>query len=299
VASRRAVGSLIGIGFLLMIIAVGASYYQLWEGGDRRRDDILHNMMQQDRSAADENLDIQYIALTGGNSLNLTIKNTGTIISQLEWIGVFDETLNQKDYYGVDTSLNPLETQTSIGNTSILMNPTNTYTIQVLTRLGNIYYGEYPMPLTPGGGGGDGNITSYYFSDYTQVDLHNDTAVGTHSFFSAMKAGPDGLINTLAEGVPVFAVTNVTLIDNESFEGVWMPAGWDDVPPGTRWNQESDQVYDGVFSADFDGGGGTVIFYLRYLTAVTPIRSILISGTIMMVQSEDNIYSTSITGRLG
>ena len=153
-ASRKAVGSLIGIGFLLMIIAVGVSYYQIWEGVDRRSDEILQDMMQQDKNAADENLDIQYVALTGGNSLNLTIKNTGNIISQLEWIGVFDETLNTKEYYGIETSLNPLETQTDIGNTSITMNPANTYIIQVLTRLGNIYYGEYPMPVTPGGGTG-------------------------------------------------------------------------------------------------------------------------------------------------
>ena len=255
-ASRRAVGSLIGIGFLLMIIAVGVSYYTLWEGVDRRSEDILQDMMQQDRDAADENLEIQYVALTGGNSLNLTIKNTGNIISQLEWIGVFDETLNSKNYFGIETSLNPLETQIDIGNASILMNPANTYIIQVLTRLGNIYYSEYPMPVTPGGVGGGGNTTSYYFSDYTQVDLYNDTAVGTHSFFSAMKAGPDGLLNNLTEAIPVFVVSNVTLINNESFEGVWLPAGWSDVPPGTRWNQESNQVYDGVFSADFDGGGG-------------------------------------------
>ena len=253
-ASRRAVGSLIGIGFLLMIIAVGVSYYQLWEGVDRRRDDILHNMMQQDRSAADENLDTQYVELTGGNSLNLTIKNTGTIISQLEWIGVFDETLNQKDYYGVDTSLNPLETQTSIGNASILMNPNNAYTIQVLTRLGNIYYGEYPMPVELGSGGSGGNFSSQYYTNYQSVDNHPDTAVGSYGFFAAMKGQPDGVMNTITEAFPPATAPSTTILINyESFEGSFPPTDWDENPPGNRWAAETAQAFDGIYSADFDG----------------------------------------------
>jgi hypothetical protein len=47
--------------------------------------------------------------------------------------------------------------------------------------------------------------------------------------------------------------SNVTLIDAESFEGGWPPGGWS----GTAyWNKESDQAYDGTYSADFDGGNG-------------------------------------------
>ncbi len=119
----KGVGSLIGIGFLLMIIAVGISYYNLRDNLDRQSDDIIQRMTAFDQRAADENLDIQYVELTPGNSLNLTIKNTGSIITQLEWIGIFDNTLNTKDYFRVDSSLNPLETETDIGNTSITMNP--------------------------------------------------------------------------------------------------------------------------------------------------------------------------------
>jgi len=207
-----------------MIIAVGVSYYQLWEGVDRRRDEILQDMMQQDRNAADEDLDIQYIALTGGNSLNLTIKNTGAIISQLEWIGVFDETQNQKDYYSIETSLNPLETQTEIGNTSITMNPANTYIIQVLTSLGNSYYGEYPMPVDPGGGNGGGgsNETQYYFVDLTGDD-YAPIQFGAHSLFSAMQAGPDYVNDTLTEEQSYFSGeigdTVIDLLEYDTSQG--------------------------------------------------------------------------------
>ena len=221
-ASRKAVGSLIGIGFLLMIIAVGVSYYNLRDGIQRRSDGILQDMMEQDRRAADEDLDISYVALTGGNSLNLTIKNTGTTLSQLEWIGVFDETLNQKDYFKVETSLSPLETKTNIGNTSIVMNPSNDYTVQVLTRLGNMYYGEFPMPVDTGGGGtSGGNVSSTYYYVQSQVDNYAPTAVGTHSLFNAMKAGPDYINNTITEGLVTFMNVNTSLIDDESFEGTW------------------------------------------------------------------------------
>ena len=138
-ASRRAVGSLIGIGFLLMIIAVGVNYYNLRTNVERQSNAIIQDMSEFDQQAADEALSIQYTELTPGNSLNLTIKNTGSIISQLEWIGVFDNTLNKEAYFRVDTSLNPLEIEKDIGNASIVMNPANNYNIAVLTRLGNIY----------------------------------------------------------------------------------------------------------------------------------------------------------------
>ncbi|MCW4012386.1 MAG: hypothetical protein NWF07_05255 [Candidatus Bathyarchaeota archaeon] len=251
-ASRRAVGSLIGIGFLLMILAVGVSYYNLRTGVERQSNVIIQDMAEFDQGSADETLSIQYVELTPGNSLNLTIKNTGNIISQLEWIGVFDITLNKEAYYRVDTSLNPLETEKDIGNTSIVMNPLNTYTIQVLTRLGNIYYGEYPMPVTPvTGGGGAGNTTYYYVQD--QVDNYTPIARGTHSLFNAMKAGPDHINNTITEELVTIDNVNITLIDDESFEGTWPPPGWLE---NSAWNREASEKYWGTFSADFDGGGG-------------------------------------------
>jgi len=69
-----------------------------------------------------------------------------------------------------------------IENSSISMNPSNTYTIQVLTELGNIYSGEYPEPSTGGGSGGE---TGQYYLDYSQADLHPNATTGTHSFLRA------------------------------------------------------------------------------------------------------------------
>lgn len=47
--------------------------------------------------------------------------------------------------------------------------------------------------------------------------------------------------------------SNVTLVDEESFEGNWPPNGWSETG---RWNKEGNQEYDGSYSADFDGGNG-------------------------------------------
>jgi len=88
-----------------MIIAVGVNYYNLRTNVERQSNVIIQDMAEFDQQAADEALTIQYAELTLGNSLNLTIKNTGSIISQLEWIGVFDTTLNKEAYFRVDTSL--------------------------------------------------------------------------------------------------------------------------------------------------------------------------------------------------
>jgi hypothetical protein len=228
-----------------MIITLGLSYYNTINMIESSSNNIFQEITDLDKKAIDEEIEIQSVELTATNSLNLTIKNTGSVLSSLKWIGVFDDTLNTQEYYSVDTRLNPVETQKDIGNSSISMNPSYTYTIQVLTELGNIYYGEYPEPSTGGDSGGP------VYSNYETADLYADTAIGTHSLFGAMKAGPDELSNTLTER----SRNNLTLIDNESFEGTWHPSGWTEVPGNSRWNSEAGYSYDGSMSADFDGGG--------------------------------------------
>jgi hypothetical protein len=183
-----------------MILSLGFSYYNIINRIEDSTQETIELAMRRDRAAADESLEIQSVELTGGNSLNLTIKNTGNVFSELEWIGVFDLTLDTQDYYRIDFSLNPIETEGNIGNSSILMNPVNTYRIQVLTKLGNIYYGEYPKPSTGGSGGSGGGGTVYYYVNKTSDD-YAPAASGSHSLFSAMQAGPDYINNTISEAV--------------------------------------------------------------------------------------------------
>jgi hypothetical protein len=63
---------------------------------------------------------------------------------------------------------------------------------------------------------------------------------------------------TLAWNTTLYAsigTTNMTLINQESFEGSWpptQPSGWSE---NSNWNRESDRSYSGTYSADFDGSG--------------------------------------------
>ena len=71
----------------------------------------------------------------------------------------------------------------------------------------------------------------------------------------------DGVYESFVEEDVGGGLSNVTLIDAESFEGNWPPSGWSETG---EWNKESDQKYHGFYSADFDGG----YFQSGYLTTL-------------------------------
>ena len=63
---------------------------------------------------------------------------------------------------------------------------------------------------------------------------------------------------TLAWNSTLYAATgatNTTLINQESFEGSWPPSQPSSWTRTGAWNKESDQKYNGTYSADFDGSG--------------------------------------------
>ena len=94
---------------------------------------------------------------------------------------------------------------------------------------------------------------SYDYVDYiSNVDSSADK--GTHSAFAEQQVGPDSVYDTLTEE-NIGGESLITLIDAESFEGSWPPTDW---TPSGNWAQETDQYYDGSYSADFDGSGNGV-----------------------------------------
>lgn len=90
---------------------------------------------------------------------------------------------------------------------------------------------------------------NYVDNNTSDVDLSGDN--GTHNNFPAQQTGPDSIYDTLTEQNTGYV--NTTLIDAESFEGSWPPSSWTETG---RWNKESNQAYDGIYSADFDGDYG-------------------------------------------
>ena len=55
-----------------------------------------------------------------------------------------------------------------------------------------------------------------------------------------------------------YYLRNFSRINNEGFEGSWLPVGWSEDPSTSNWNRENDRAHEGTYSADFDGatGGG-------------------------------------------
>ena len=90
------------------------------------------------------------------------------------------------------------------------------------------------------------NVEDIVDNNLSNVDGYIE--IGTHSGFSSLQVGPDSSFDILQEE----DIVNYSLISQESFEGSWPPAGWIETD---NWNQESQQVYHGSESADFDGGG--------------------------------------------
>ena len=95
--------------------------------------------------------------------------------------------------------------------------------------------------------------STYTSADYVDLDtsdVDSSADIGSQSNFAAQQSAPDSTYDTLTETNTGGGATNTTLINAESFEGSWTPSGWYE---DSRWNQESDEVKDGSFSADFDG----------------------------------------------
>jgi hypothetical protein len=74
------------------------------------------------------------------------------------------------------------------------------------------------------------------------------TSVSTGRYYDGSPTSEDHHWSQNAE-----SLGNITLINQQSFEGTWPPSGWSETG---EWNKESDQRHHGSFSADFDGGYG-------------------------------------------
>ena len=247
---KRAVGSIIGASFLLLILITSFTYHQMFIKQASLVMDVQSEMRSFDNDREGESLIITSVTRTVSGYLSLSIENSGVTSSKIIWIGVFDESYDpvKQNWYSIDESIEPLETVTDVGDGVVPLEDGVKVTIQITTALGNIYYTIYPEQSSSEPG------DERYIYTYESSDNHSPSQIGSHSFFSAMQSAPDGIFNTVTESSA--GSTTVTLINAESFEGSWLPSSWSESPSWSRWNKEADQSYDGSYSADFDGLGG-------------------------------------------
>ena len=117
------------------------------------------------------------------------------------------------------------------------------------------------------------SYTSVDYVDLDTSDVDSSADKGTQSNFTAQQSAPDSIYDTLTEVNTGGGISNVTLINGESFEGTWLPTGWTEDPWNSNWNKESDQHHgSGSSSADFDGwGSGSLITPNLDCSSVTKI----------------------------
>lgn len=237
--NRRGVGSIIGATFLILIILTGYTFYTVQFNVADDYTETLEDMQKIDFKRNKEDIEFISVSTISGDRLNVTVRNTGSYHTRLIWLGVFDETVSpySQRYYKINYHVNPAETVTDIRNESITIRDGEERVIQLVTDLGNTFSYSYPS---------SDEDQRYDFVDETYDPPETN---GTHSFFPAQKAGPDGVCDTLTEDTD--GATNTTLIDQESFES-GEPSGWGF---GGRWEIEEDEAYHGDWSGDFDGQG--------------------------------------------
>ena len=88
------------------------------------------------------------------------------------------------------------------------------------------------------------------FVDNNTSDVDSSPDKGTQSNFTAQQSAPDSIYDTLTEVNTGGGVSNVTLINGESFE-TWPPSSWG----ASGWSRDSSQHYVGSYSAGFTGPG--------------------------------------------
>jgi uncharacterized protein (UPF0333 family) len=104
--------------------------------------------------------------------------------------------------------------------------------------------------------------STYSSADYVDLnnsDVDHSADKGTQSNFAAQQSAPDSICDTMTEVNNGGGKSNVTLINGESFEGAWPPAGWS---ASGNWAKENNRAHDGTYSADFDGSGYGASGYL-------------------------------------
>lgn len=240
---RRGVSTLIGVAFFLLIFMTGFAYYALMLQAGQRYDVVVQEMSEFDRRTLSEFVTITSVTRTLLNEINVTVRNDGASAVHLVLLGVHNDANNTQEYFDIDFYVKPAETLSDIRNTTIKVYDDQQLEIRLITEQGNVISATYARAP-------DVHV-SYY--GHASVDENPPSAKGSHSYYSAQQGGPDGILDMLTEENTATTTQNVSLIDQESFEGAWLPAGWSEDPAGNNWNRESQQSYDGSYSADFDG----------------------------------------------
>lgn len=205
---KKAVGSIIGAVFLVLIILSGFTFYQLYLNIADHYNGSLQSMGESDWSRNREKIVIKNVEITGSGNLSVTVENGGTLQSHLIWFGIFNMSAlpETQAYYPLDISVDPAETKSVVSVFTVTQG--SKYAVQLVTELGNtIGFKFYPasevrcalsLTVAP--------VTTYDGNNVTVMlaVTHNDTEVDAIQSLTAS-------INVVPEDPLVQRVDNSSL----------------------------------------------------------------------------------------
>jgi len=153
-SKHKAVGSIIGAVFLMLILIMGFSYLLFNFQQINAFNEILIKSGDDDQLRSLEDLNIVSASLLDGDILNLTLRNAGSYQSHVIWLGLLDESQNTQEYYQLDYTISPGETITNVVNNSATITSGENRVLQLLTDRGNLYTYQYPLDFQ----GGEGSV---------------------------------------------------------------------------------------------------------------------------------------------
>jgi hypothetical protein len=137
--SKKGVGSVIGAVFIVLIILSGFTFYELslLNMNDYTATTTAMDMVDRDRS--NEKLSILSVQITSDNKLNITVKNIGSLQSNVIWLGLFNQSVTPENqgFYSTSEPISIGETQSFLSPFKVT--PDQKYTVQLITELGNIF----------------------------------------------------------------------------------------------------------------------------------------------------------------
>ena len=137
---RRGLSTIVGAVFFVVAISSVAAYVSI---SMNSLDDLAQSIIVKDAQSIDrlkEDIEITTVTLTDTNKFNMTVFNKGPISTKLTRLWVTDQSSNPITHQKEDLNvlINPGEQKQNIAtNLSITANPTDSYTLKVVTERGN------------------------------------------------------------------------------------------------------------------------------------------------------------------
>jgi hypothetical protein len=154
---RKAIGSIVGTAFFLLILLTGYFYYSIMNQDVAAQERVQSEMRNFDVERAQEKIEIRGNVGAYENDLVLTIKNVGSRPTSIAAVGFYDVAYNSWNYAPsltiADNPANVLPWRIEVGSTSTFRVHTGglgedltpgAYKIQFLTEKGLIFTVGYP-----------------------------------------------------------------------------------------------------------------------------------------------------------